>query len=36
MKKVDLDIMNCLDQGYDGARNMSSEAIIYFLFTSFY
>ena len=30
MKKVDLDVMNCLDQGYDGARNMSSEAVIYF------
>ena len=30
IKKADLDIMNCRGQGYDGASNMSSEAVIYF------
>ena len=29
IKKADLDIMNCRGQGYDGASNMSSEAVIY-------
>ena len=30
IKKANLDIMNCHGQGYDGASNMSSEAVIYF------
>ena len=30
IKKADLDIMNCHGQGYDGASNMSSQAVIYF------
>ena len=29
IKKSDLDIMNCRGQGYNGASNMSSEAVIY-------
>ena len=32
IKKADLDIKNCRGQGYDGARNMSSEAVIYFIY----
>ena len=30
IKKADLDIMNCHGQGYDGASNISSQAVIYF------
>ena len=30
IKKADLDIMNFRGQGYDGASNISSEAVIYF------
>ena len=30
IKKADLYIMNCCGQGYGGASNMSSEAVMYF------
>ena len=30
IKKADLDFMNFRGQGYDGASNISSEAVIYF------
>ena len=32
IKKADLDIKNCRGQGYDGASNMSSKAVIYFIY----
>ena len=35
IKKANLDIMNCRGHGYDGASNMSSEAVIYFSFYHF-